>query len=167
MVKAVVYIPQRENLNLAVALFSRARSVDARHVTQLAELDGALREHDASVMVIFAPRKLSDVGTMLLEVAKSVQRSNIALSVIGNAPTIEQFKRLKHAAITDYSILPLGPKQLTERLARAVTTKSGPQRSGPVRHAEPAPPEEDVPLTVIEEMFAGRVTSMTDGRRSN
>jgi hypothetical protein len=120
MVRTVIYTPHRENLHLATALIDRAKGLDVRHVTQLPELDRTMREHDCEVVVIFAPRRIADVGQMLMQSAPYIMRWNIAVSIVGNPPTIEQFKRLQSAAITDYSILPLGPRELTQRLTRAV-----------------------------------------------
>ena len=123
MVRTVVYTPNYENLALAKSVVDRTSALEVRHSSDVNELEAAMRQHDCHALMIFLPRRLAELGEALVRLAPYIMRWHIAISVVGNAPTIEQAKRMKNAAISDYAILPMGSDQLAERLDRAVQLK--------------------------------------------
>ncbi|MEO0393539.1 MAG: hypothetical protein AAF213_09850 [Pseudomonadota bacterium] len=123
LIRAVIYMPHYDHQPLAKAMIDRAGSINARYSHDQRELEAAIREHDCHVLMIFAPRRMADLGQILTQVAPYLLRWQLAISVVGAAPTLDQAHRLRRAAVTDYSILPLGGKTLGRRLRRAVALK--------------------------------------------
>ena len=120
MIRTAVYVPSYENISLSKAVIDGSSQVSANHTSDLLEVEGILRDHDCHVLTIFSPRTMGEVGRVLTELTPYLLRWQIPVSVVGTAPTLEQIKRIRAAAITDYSVLPLGPNDIARRLKRAV-----------------------------------------------
>lgn len=123
MIRAVVYMPHYDHQSLAKALIDRAYDIHARYSHDARELETAIREHDCHLLMVFAPRRVADLGKVLSQLTPYLLRWQVAISVVGAPPTVEQAHRLKRAAVTDYSILPMGGATLGRRLKRAVAMK--------------------------------------------
>ncbi|MBV6633816.1 MAG: hypothetical protein KI792_12395 [Alphaproteobacteria bacterium] len=120
MIRAAVYVPNYENLSLSKAVIDGSSRIDANHTADIEEVERLLRDHDCHILTIFSPRTMADVGRILEVLTPYLLRWRIPVSVIGTAPTLDQIKRMRTAAITDYSVLPLGPNAIAWRLTRAV-----------------------------------------------